>query len=395
MNRIFAASRAWFRKALKTHEKIDATVGGPRISLPMNIADEPRETRAGFDPKDGSPFYEMNPKRLWGYYFGYGGTYEFRYDMLYADLLAFSQNGLHPIVENFVKIEDVKVSFSSVKYRLPPKLAKHGEQAIAFFKKLKKINYDPQIDAWENNTTFRLARLDAGGRFFCQPVTYFDQIGTNITLDWNSGLLPDKAVSIRSGVERPIAGKLPGFEHSILANNFGSAIMFFDRELRRTFVRVRSAEMGSIAHRALHCTVSGVLELRPDTTAGEHDFDFFLYGTHLEIKMETDLNEDQYLLFPVAFARELPRGGKPQLFFVAVCLVSDEEFERSCQNAIEKNEYITNTDNTFFDKSGKKQISMPEAFTYEGYACHWLAEEFLSANEVQVRLMIAAALKQI
>ena len=94
--------------------------------------------------------------------------------------------------------------------------------------------------------------------------------------------------------------------------------------------------------------------------------------------METHLDRDDYLLFPVAIARELPRGGKPQLFFVAVSLMDDAEFSQSCAMAVERSEYIPNGNGEFFDRLANG--CGPDAYTYEGWACQQLAARFVDAN---------------
>ena len=388
MARIVAAARAWLRKAQRSQEKLDATASGPRLSIPVRIADEPQETRRGSDERSNQPFYEMDAKRLWGYYYFYHSSYEHRNDLLYAELVSFRLGDLHPVTENSVRVEDVRIQLRGVRFRLPQKLRRHADHAVSFFQKLGKINKNAVTGDWENNESIRVSSLTPNGIFICQRANYFDQVGTNLTLDWDSTFLPDSSATIRASLERPISGKLPSFQNSMLANTLGTAIMFYDRELKRAMLRLRSDKLASIAKKALHCTVSGVLEIAPDTRAGEYSFDFFYYGTHLEIKMETNLEKSQYLLFPVAFARELPRGGKPQLFFVAIALVDDDEFEKACQTAVEANEYVRRPDETFFDSKGGDAIEQSEAFTYEGYACQYLAEDFVRANESALRQLV-------
>lgn len=388
MSLIVALSRAWLAKFRRSLDKVDITMTGPRVSFPTKFSDEPIETRSGHNDRDKSPFYEMDAKRIWGYYYSHSTTYEYRNGLLYADLVSFFSENFNPITENSVDTAEITVNLLGAPYRSPPSLQAHSAQAISYFQKLGKIRKDPATGDWENNQTIRVSNLVDRKQFVCQPVTYFDQIGTNITLDWASGLLPNNSRTIRSGIERPSQGRLLPLSESLLANNLGTAIMFYDRELKRSLIRVRSDKLGSIAQRGLHCTVSGVLEIEPGVKPGQFGFEIFLYGTHHEIKMETHLNRDQYLLFPVAFARELPRGGKPQLFFVAIALVDDVTFENACQNAVERSEYIPRSDDTFFGVEVDQTMPLSEAFTYEGFACQRLAEDFVTANETHLRELI-------
>ncbi|MBB4123946.1 hypothetical protein [Martelella radicis] len=385
MSKIIPATRAFLRKTWKSHEKVDATASGPRFSIPLRIGDEPQETRRGLNEESREPFYEMKADKLFGYYHGYAGSYERRTELLYADLFSFYSDEILPISRRSININSVRISFSSIPYRLPPSLKYHSETSIDFFIKLKKIKWDFENNEWENNTSIRLEEFSEDGTFYCEPVRYFDQVATNLTVDWASGKLPNRATTIRSEIERPQNGLLPPLSQSLLANNLGTAIMFYNRDLTRTLVRLRSDNLASIAQKALHCTVSGVLEMPPGCKAGEHKFDFFLYGTRQEIKMETNLDPDQYLLFPICIARELPRAGKPQLFFVAINLIDDDEFERECRNAKEKNEYLPSEKVTLIEDLSQSKFSPPDMYTYEGWASQILAENFLIANESIIR----------
>ena len=384
---VVGATRAWLRKNYRGLTNIGMTASGPRISLSLSQSDEPKETRSGFYGDDTSPYYEMDRSRLRSYYYAYSDDYESKYDMLYAETVAFKSRGFNAIHPECVDIDDVDVTFEAAPYRLPPGLAIHGERAIDWFKQTGKLNYDDATGTWENNDSLRLWSFDPSGKMICQKASYFDQVATNLTLDWANGTLRDGGFTIRSSIERPRDGRLAPLNTrngSCFANTLGTAIMFYDSNLIKMMVRTRNDQMASIPEQGLHCTVSGVLEVDPAKTPGKYGIDLFDYGTRLEIGHETGLSPDEYLLYPVAISRELPRGGKPQLFYVAILLVDDTRFEAACASAKEAREYVASPDGTYFN------VDLPDkdiasAYTYEGWAAQVFAESFVAANEARIR----------
>ena len=356
-------------------------------------AREPDETRIGCSPRDTSPFYQMDARKLRKIYHGETGEYERRNDMLYADLTGFALDGMVPVANQNLSANEAKVDFLATEYHVPSSLAPHAKSAVDCFKALGKISKDKVTGDWENNLTVRLKSRE-GAVFTCHKADYFAQVATNLTMDWASDKLPDRAWTLRSGVERPKDGKLVPISESILANTFGTAIMFYDRELKGPLVRYRRKGMGSIDHEALHCTVSGVLKVNPGIMPGSHGLEFFRYGTDAEIMDETNLKTEQYLLFPMAFARELPRAGKPQLFYLAVSLVRDSEFREECKKAWERHEYVETNVQAFFGVDSTADLNNHRKFTYEGWACRCLARDFVEANRGALRQRVKEKMTQ-
>jgi len=386
---IRGAARAWFRKNFQALSEIGVTASGPRVNLSIRAKDEPKETRIGRYIDDKSPFYEMDRVTLRNYYHAYKQSYEERYWLLYADTLAFRMQNLHPVLPNSIDCSEFELTLDAVRFQIPFQMREYADEAVDFFKKIGKLNFDPKKNEYENNDSLRVSKLTPDGKMTCQHATYFDQIATNLTLDWASDMLPNNAHTIRSGLERPIDGALPSFSESILANTLGTAVVFYTKDLRKALIRTRSDDMASIAQQRPHCTVSGVLEVEPGISPGKFGINFFDYGTNLEIKMETGLDKDQYLLFPIAVSRELPRGGKPQLFYVAVLLIEEDEFEIFCASAEEKSEYIENAKGSFFSGDSIDPKRMVDAFTYEGFAAFVFAQNFVDANEDELLELVS------
>jgi hypothetical protein len=147
---------------------------------------------------------------------------------------------------------------------------------------------------------------------------YWDQVRTNLTID-----LPVRSEGdARSLRERDLGGngQLREFRDSMLVNSIGvsTVIGFRDTEHHwRFFNKLRRAD-DAVAEKML-ASASGVAELLP----GQHVRDLLSYAESeiiRELYNETGLScEEVVRIVPLAFCRELVRGGKPQfMFFVEI-----------------------------------------------------------------------------
>lgn len=376
--KITSIPKRWLKRFRDANEsvKLPGWLGG--LTLPLKL-DGVSPTRIGVDEKDNKPFYESRIDQLYAFYSTYRDSRAHRYRVLYADVTAISSDNLAPIFENGFNERDVVVEISNREYRPPTQIIKHAKTAVEIFKNTGKLQ---RVDGeWENNDCFSVQYFQ-DGLMRCQGAKYFDQVGTNITIDWESGLLPDGG-TIRNSLEKNPQGRLPSFEDSSLANTLGTAVMVLNRELR-PIMRVRNPNMGSIPHAGLHVAVSGVLEPKTKLEPGRYNFDVFQPGTRAEIESEMGLSTDDYKLYPLAFARELPRGGKPQLFWVAITKLSDDEIRDKMKNAKEKYEFVPTDEFDFFDKDIEFYSEIAERFTYEGLASFLFTEQFLITNRDKI-----------
>lgn len=379
---------AWRKFMRKVREKGELTFF-KGLSIPLSASDEPVETRAGYDVSCKEPFYESNPEVLFSWYRSYAQSREAKYSLTYADVVAFRTAECKPIAGSLVvDFSSVKIQLDGVKWKVPSKLHQHAEHAVALFKEKGLIKKIRGTEEYENNTTMRIDSIDSSGVIRAHPASYFDQVGTNITLDWNSGLLEKPATTIRNGEERPLDHKLHPLESSVLANTLGVAVVFYDRGLSPD-IRLRTDDLASIQKKGLHCTSSGVWELPGNYHAGEFNASYLEYGARKEIKDEVGLNPDEYALFPVCIARELPRGGKPQIFFVAISLISAERYEEAKRTADESYEFVDDPD--AMKRLQESSAPPHEAFTYEGWAAVTFANEFVEANEEYLRTLVKPA----
>lgn len=377
-SKFISITRAWLRQTVRKTRELDVSLAGPQIRLSFK-GDEPIETRTGIGGQSDKPFYESDPDRLFKYYYSYQHSPEHLDNLLYVDVLPLKTEGSNGISLDAIDCKNLVLAIEPSSYRLPEKLRRHGDAAVALFKEMKKLRFLDESQQWENNVALRIDSIDPSGKISCRKARYFDQVATNLTVDWASGLLSDGWYTIRSGIERPENGKLRPLNESNLANTLGVAVMLYERDLS-PILRIRSASLASIPKRGLHCTASGVHEIDDAQRAGLFDFSILRQGMVKEIKHEIGLDEHEYDLFPVAFARELPRCGKPQLFFAAIARVASQRIREAIASADEAHEFVEDLSPAQLSTYGDS-TALSERFTYEGWACLRFAERFIEANQ--------------
>ncbi|MFT4925554.1 MAG: hypothetical protein ACI8WB_001647, partial [Phenylobacterium sp.] len=207
--RIISLPRAWIRKLLHNNQSLGVSVCGAK--LPISFQDEPIETRIGLKNNDKSDFYESNFDKLYHFYSGYQNTDEYHQGLLYTDIIALSSEDVYPIRKVSMQTKNIQIHIDRLSYKLPVSLKEHSVCAIQSFKDLKKIKKDRATGDWENNEALRFDKICLEKCVIeARKAYYFDQVATNITLDWRSKKLPDTRLTIRNSplLERPIDGKL-------------------------------------------------------------------------------------------------------------------------------------------------------------------------------------------
>ncbi|MCZ4339279.1 hypothetical protein [Shewanella colwelliana] len=377
-------TRAFIRKFARENESSDVNLSGPKFKIPLNLKGEAIETRVGFKKNDKSPFYDSDIGNLYHIYHDYSDSEEFHQGLLYADVVGIRTENTIAIRKEAIDATNLKITVDPISYKLPITIKEHGEYAIECFKELGKIS--KLNDEWENNESLKVVDVSTDSNSItCRKACYFDQIATNLTLDWRSKKLPDNRQTIRNSIEKPISGRLKTLRDSNLANTLGVAVMLYNSQFE-PYVRIRSDSLAAIPKKGLHCSASGVFEMEGGIQSGEYDYSIIEKGIEREIKTEIGIDRGDYSLYPVAFARELPRGGKPQLFFIAITDLCDSDIVDKSKTAEESWEFIDESDlEDHESKSGFKATSdienLIDQFTYEGWACLQFSEDFLEANK--------------
>lgn len=144
---------------------------------------------------------------------------------------------------------------------------------------------------------------------------YFDQVRTNLTLDYQEHAGRE---SLRIKDLSPDEG-LPSFAQSSLANTIGvSAVVFFQKAGEDfVFMKLRRPHLG--VYENMFGTVSGAAQAGANQRIA--DVIQWAQGEMLrEFRRETGIDHDAdeqevKWVIPLAFTRDLVRGGKPQFFF--------------------------------------------------------------------------------
>lgn len=365
-------------------------IGGLSANIPLAEAGKMQATRKGIDRNDkNTPFVQVNTKDLVTFYEQYKNNKEYKFSRSpYAETIPLKNS-----IDGFsygIDVDDIKVAAINSQYRPPDILEKHYEGAIALFKDLNKIRWDEDEEKWENNNCLRIAEWNVEKKVVTvQPATYFDQVGTNLTIDWASGLLDENTMStIRNDIESHDNCALPKLNTSVLANTLGVAVVLVNTDTIEVLVPIRGSEQAIMADGKgqFHCSASGVFELDnfPSETK-DLTFDVFMRGMEKEIEEEIGLTNDCYSLVPLAFTRELVRGGKPQLFFIAKTNIDIRSIKSTMKDAQDNWEFI-NGEDLPIDSPLRKHLDSPlkapqEMFSYEGWMALKIALAYLYKDE--------------
>ena len=145
-----------------------------------------------------------------------------------------------------------------------------------------------------------------------QLASYYDQVRTNLTIDMPLGVGRTMRLEDLSGTRQ-----LKKLSESILANTIGvSAIWIMPykkgdkKNSYKVFLKPRKTETGVFYD--MLGTISGVVE-PPMSNVIECDTLEVGYNRYLE---DMGRDESEVQIIPLAYVRELMRGGKPQFFFL-------------------------------------------------------------------------------
>jgi len=379
-----------FRKENPTLQISIPVIGGLSANIPLAETGKLHATRKGIDRYDyDTPFVRGNTEDLISFYEQYKNNKEYKFCRSpYAETIPLKKNN-----DGFVygmDVDELKIKAIGVRYVAPSFLKKHYEGAVALFKDLNKIRWNEKEKEWENNKCVRIAEWNTESKTVTiQPATYFDQVGTNLTIDWASGLINENPVStIRNDIESHENCALPKLNTSILANTLGVAVVLVNDKSKEVLVPIRGSEQAIMAKGKgqFHCSASGVFELDDfPSEIEELTFDIFMKGMEKEIEEEIGLSADLYNLVPLAFTRELVRGGKPQLFFIAKTDIDIRNIKTTMKNAQDNWEFI-NEDELPIDSQLHEYLDAPlkspqEMFSYEGWMALKIALAYLYRDE--------------
>ncbi len=226
------------------------------------------------------------------------------------------------------------VSFEG-SYSFPGALARHKKHMVDEFNRHKLLKKGNQPAA-------RVKRCEIKNgvpHFVLETAYYYDQVGSNLSLDYpfpEPIIVADRhCLSVREWDVAQAHGKtkrLPEFAQSKLANTIGVAIGITARshDGRFHWLRRKRSKTVAVYPGMWHLPFSFALAIDDQAHTAKDVRALIRFDLGHERAEElggldySDFGE----LRPLAFCRDLARGGKPQFFFDLPCLVPFEDLRR-------------------------------------------------------------------
>ncbi len=249
------------------------------------------------------------------------------------------------------------VKFSG-KYEFPKALVEHRERMVERFKKENRLKKG-------NNPAPRVSRFSLNSKglpiFHVEKAYYFDQVGTNLTLDYH---LPEP-IQVNGRVCQTVrewdlaqanSDSLPPFEKSKLANTIGISIgvYAYTKNGEKVILKRRRHKKVAVYPNMWHVPFSFALAI--DFSFEDNKLktlkDFISLDLGHEFAEEIGLDFSDFSpIKPLAFCRDLTRGGKPQFFFAIESELYFEELKEKIQDRT--NEFVDKlsiVEKTFLNK---------------------------------------------
>lgn len=257
-----------------------------------------------------------------------------------------AQFGNHKINAPYICLIDYrKSSFANIgnfktigKYSLPGELALLRESEINQRESKGKLKKRDQ-------PAVRVADLIIGPDntidFFLQEASYYDQVGSNLSLDarlpTTLGLDISSTPTARSWdkIQSGSKEKLPSLADSRLANTIGIAvgIRTIDSNGRPAFVIRKRGPNVDVYPDMWHLPFSFALSYTPPMRTSGTIEELINFDYAHELLQETGLEPSEISnIRPLVFARDLIRGGKPQFFLEMESTLKYEELSERMKN---------------------------------------------------------------
>ena len=206
--------------------------------------------------------------------------------------------------------------------------------------------------------------------------SYYNQVRTNLTLDY---LLNDPSKKYHGETLRSLDlsedGILVDFNKSRMVNSIGvSAVLYYHdpdfgktafflkpRKGARVEAKNKKPEIGVGVFQNMLGIISGVVKI-PNSGNISDIVQYIESEIYDELKEEAGYTRDQKILMikPLAFVRELARGGKPQFFFlIEVPYIKDSDFRKQFRQSSEGRQEF---------RDGKKRLKFESILSPEAAA---------------------------
>lgn len=244
-----------------------------------------------------------------------------------------TKNVVFPFKEeiNFISMPKAKILVNGIKtYVMPRDLERLTDANLKKFLLIKPNTFD--------GSNLRISNLRnlSDNNYECdlEYASYYPQVRTNLTADYRleSGRIPTLRL-----LDMDDDRGLKPLEQSIMVNTIGtSAVVFYHKEGRLYFFMKLRKQLG--IYENMFGTTSGEVENPPEDIEPRDLVSFVSEEMKREFSYETGLNSSKVIksVRPLAFTRDLIRGGKPQFFFlIEIREVSKREFSSNFRKSIE------------------------------------------------------------
>lgn len=266
-------------------------------------------------------------------------------------------------IENPTSSIKITTSELSGQFKLLPDIINRTDYILSEFLLKKPNTY--------NGKTLRINKLEKkdANSYSCtlQTATYFDQIRTNLTLDMPLKGEEEETIRIKdlSG-----NGTLKPLSESIMANTIGVSAIWYTPTLHnsikggiRFFLMPRKSQTG-VYYNSLG-SISGVVEppISISIDNGNYNItntfdvdclekyvskeilrEFYEETNYKEYMTATNIDEKEIKIIPLAFLRELTRGGKPQFMFaIRTPYIDDDSMMKFFKKSINGLEEFNNS----------------------------------------------------
>jgi hypothetical protein len=211
------------------------------------------------------------------------------------------------------------------------------------------------------------------GELVVQPANYGDQAGSCFALDYPSDLLAGYGGTLRNY----LLSKNPHhrLESNPLAVCLGVAgyAVVFDDEKRYLLQVERSGRLASLEN-SLGPSVAGSVDWETDSSNLK---ELMTRALEAEAKEELGWDRLEYELIPLAYAREILRGERPQLFAYLMTYIGREEIAQRLDSIPVSRREISAYSFLPFDEGTLSQGQI-DALNFEAKAAYYLLEEALA-----------------
>ncbi len=207
-----------------------------------------------------------------------------------------------------------------------------------------------------------------------QPCRYGDQAGSCFSLDWQDERFAEHGGTLREYYKRTVKSSvISDIPFPLCFGVCGFLLIRNETEPDTILLMHRSGRLASLEN-SVGPSMAGAVDYdKADVTLGAMLF----RSAHQEIAEELFLTQDEYTLVPLAYAREIFRGERPQLFCLVVTDLSSQEIaERLHAAKTQKSEFSRFEWVRLVD--GKLPDSALSTLNHEARMSYWLMREYLN-----------------